>query len=147
MAKDQWKHQAAGVLGVLLGASMFSGAVALAATDGGSRPAPVVVTDVHPAAALHPGGAVALRARVGNPNGTPLPVDWLVTRVTDVQPAGCPAAALHTHPAEGLGVWVPGGRTVAVTAPEVLHLDRSAPTACAGATFRLDVTVGSGAVP
>lgn len=146
MAKDQWKHQAAGVLGVLLGASMFSGAVALAATDGGTRPAPVVVTDVHPGAALHPGAVVALHARVGNPNGTALPVDWLTVRVTGAVPGDCPRGALHTHRVEGLGVWVPAHGSVEVVAPRVLQLHQTAPTACAGAAFRLEVGVGSGAV-
>lgn len=69
-------------------------------------------------------------------------IQWIHPRIRPTDPT-CPADAAHPNHDNRLSVIVPAGSRVDVHLPGAIGLLATAPGACAGSRFRLDVAVGT----
>lgn len=117
--------------------------VPTASTAAPSRPAPVrdfVVTAT--IGGLYPGIRTTSEVRIWNPNGKPLTVTRITTRVFGFR-RSCPAGNLVVGDFTG-SVTVPALRTGVARVP--VSMPPSAPDGCQGATFLLTFS-GTGTLP
>jgi hypothetical protein len=145
-------HRGGVVRSGLLAAAIATGVALLAWSGaaagegaGSARAAETVTLEAAVAAPdLFPGstsGDLVLLATNRNPYAVTF-VSLSAAVVASSDPGGCPAALVSVSPAAGLHLSVPAGAIDAqLTIRDVVGMDRGAPDACQGVTFRVEVAL------